>query len=194
MMGLDAESLLRTYGYWAVAFGTFFEGETILFAGVWAAQIGYLDVRGVAAAAVAGSFAGDQLYYVLGKSFGRTWLQRWPAAERSSRRVFALLDKHQSIFILAFRFLYGLRTIAPFVLGTSGVSARRFVPLNFAGAVLWSCTLAFGGMALADVGRRVWKALPGMHAKVIATSVVIPLLVALWILRRGRLGAGPRAT
>jgi membrane protein DedA with SNARE-associated domain len=39
---------------------------------------------------------------------------------------------------LSFRFLYGLRTVVPFVIGMSTVSTKRFVLLNIVGAIVWA--------------------------------------------------------
>lgn len=185
-MGIDWAAWLSTYGYWAIAIGTFLEGETILLAGAWAAHHGLLDIRGVAAAAVCGSFCGDQLYFLLGRIFGTRLLRHWPAAQRGHERVFRLLQRHQSAFILAFRFLYGLRTVAPFVLGASRLPARRFVPLNFLGATLWSCTIAFGGLAIGDALHRFAQGLHGPHAQVLAVSVLLPVALAVGIWWTGR--------
>lgn len=47
--------------------------------------------------------------------------------------------------ILGFRFLYGLRTVTPFVLGRSGVSPGYFFLLNTLSALVWSVGVGIGG-------------------------------------------------
>jgi len=47
--------------------------------------------------------------------------------------------------ILSFRFLYGLRTVAPFVIGMSPVSVKKFILLNAAGALVWAVAVASDG-------------------------------------------------
>jgi len=47
--------------------------------------------------------------------------------------------------ILSFRFLYGLRTVAPFVIGMSPVSVKKFISLNAAGALVWAVAVGSGG-------------------------------------------------
>ena len=138
---------LGAYGVWAVLIGTFLEGESILVAGAIAARHGYLSITQVLLAALVGSFIGDQLYFFLGRIYGRKILLRKPKWKNRVAQVHRLLDRYHATFILGFRFLYGLRTVAPFVLGTSSLSASRFVPLNFLGALLWSLTV--GGMGYA---------------------------------------------
>ena len=138
------ESLVATYGYAAVLIGTFLEGETVLVLGGFAAHRGYLDLPWVVAAAFAGTVAGDQLYFYLGRLHGRSWLARRPAWQRESERVLALLHRHQTLVILGFRFLYGVRTVSPFVIGMSRVSPLRFTILNAVGAAVWA--VAIGGL------------------------------------------------
>lgn len=142
---------LTTYGVWAVLIGTFLEGESILVAGAIAAHHGYMDIRLVLLAALIGSFVGDQLYFFLGRIYGRKFLLSRPKWSGRVEKVHRLLGRYHAAFILGFRFLYGLRTVAPFVLGTSTISAKRFVPLNFLGALLWSLTIGGMGYAIGQI-------------------------------------------
>jgi membrane protein DedA with SNARE-associated domain len=56
-----------------------------------------------------------------------------------------LLDKHQIWLILGFRFLYGLRTVAPFIIGASRISPFRFLILNILGASIWALVIGILG-------------------------------------------------
>lgn len=141
------ETLIRTYGYWAVLVGTFLEGETILVLGGLSAHLGYLKLSWVIAAAFCGTLAGDQLYFFLGRRHGRSWLERRPSWRARVAKVTALLERHQTWLTLGFRFLYGLRTVTPFAIGLSGVSAVRFALLNAIGALAWATAIAVLGYA-----------------------------------------------
>lgn len=198
-MNHDAwEYWLSTYGVWAVLLGTFLEGESILVAGAIAARHGYMSITSVLVAALVGSFVGDQLYFFLGRIYGRKFLLQRPKWQGRVARVHRLLDKYHAAFILGFRFLYGLRSIAPFVLGTSSVAASRFVPLNFLGALVWSLTVGGMGYALGqmsftalitgDNGDRPWYVVAGIAACVVAAAVLI--VRRLPIGRRGKAAAG----
>ena len=56
-----------------------------------------------------------------------------------------MMNRFQTPLILSFRFLYGLRTVAPFVIGMSSVSVKKFILLNAAGALVWAAAVASGG-------------------------------------------------
>jgi len=142
---MTLESLVASYGYLAVLLGTFLEGETILVLAGFAAHRGYLQLPWVMAAAFAGTLAGDQLYFYLGRLRGKSLLAKRPHWQRKSERVLALLDRHQTLVILGFRFTYGIRTVAPFVIGMSRVSPLRFAVLNGLGAAVWAIAIGWLG-------------------------------------------------
>ena len=56
-----------------------------------------------------------------------------------------MLDRHQVLLILGFRFLYGLRVVTPIVLGASRIAPVRFLVLNMAGALAWSLVIGVMG-------------------------------------------------
>lgn len=141
---MNFQELVSTYGYAAVVLGTFFEGETILVLAGFAAQRGYLELHWVAAAAFAGTLSGNLLYFCLGRYRGHAVLARRPAWQRKTRRVLELLDAHPAAAIIGFRFLYGIRTVAPFAMGLTRVSAVKFVALDSIGIALWAA--AVGGL------------------------------------------------
>lgn len=146
---MDLKSLIESYGYAAILIGTFLEGETILVLAGMAAHQGYLDLSWVILAAFTGSLSGDQLFYYLGRKHSQAVLVRRPTWKKKIQTVYRMLSRFQNLLILSFRFLYGLRTVTPFVIGMSPVSIKKFIILNAAGALVWaivvgSCGYIFG--------------------------------------------------
>ena len=141
---MPLEELIVQYGYLALFIGTFLEGETILLIAGYLAQDGFLDLPLVILSAFLGTFAGDQTFFFLGRYKGVDFLAKRPAWKRNTARAFALLTRHQVAVILGFRFLYGIRNVTPFVIGSSGLHPLRFFVLNFLGAATWA--VAFGSI------------------------------------------------
>ena len=56
-----------------------------------------------------------------------------------------MLNKHQVLLILGFRFLYGLRTVTPIALGASRIAPLRFLILNILGALTWTIVIGVMG-------------------------------------------------
>lgn len=145
------ETLIATYGYAAILVGTFFEGETVLVLGGFAAHRGYLGLIGVITAGFFGTLCGDQLYFYLGRAQGTKVLERRPHWRAKSTRVFSMLQRHRLLIILTFRFLYGLRTVIPFILGASGIHPFLFLFLNALGALLWAVSVGASGYLFGHV-------------------------------------------
>lgn len=139
------ETVLNTYGYPLILIGTFLEGETILLLGGVSAHMGYLSIGWVITCGFAGTLFGDQLYFYLGRRHGTNFLEKRPAWHSRAQRVHRILERHPVLLILGFRFLYGLRTVTPFVVGTSKVSWPVFSLLNFIGAMLWALAVGLAG-------------------------------------------------
>jgi len=132
------EQLIAHYGYLALLFGTFLEGETIVVVAGFAAHQGYLKLGWVMLAAFIGSLSGDQFYFFVGRLKGRPFLERRRAWQPQVKKVERLLDRYGTWLVVGFRFMYGLRTVTPFVIGLSGFRSSRFFVLNAIGALVWS--------------------------------------------------------
>ncbi len=142
------EQMVAQYGYLAIFAGTFLEGETILILGGLAAQQGLLELPWVMATAGLGSLLGDQLAFFIGWRWGGPILARFPAWQARVARIQAKAARFLDLWMLSFRFFYGLRNLTPFVLASSRVSPYRFGSLNALGAAIWAVAGAWGGYAL----------------------------------------------
>ncbi|MGD8263555.1 MAG: DedA family protein, partial [Desulfobacterales bacterium] len=142
---MDLQSIIENYGYAAILIGTFLEGETILVLAGLAAHQGYLVLTWVILAAFLGSLCGDQLFFYLGRKHSQAVLSRRPTWKQKAEKIHKMMNRFQTPMILFFRFLYGLRTVAPFVIGMSSVSFKKFILLNAAGALVWAVAVASGG-------------------------------------------------
>ncbi len=141
------EYWITAYGYWVVLFGTILEGETIVLIAGYLAHQGYLDLAMVIGMAATGAIIGDHAYFLLGKWKGEQFLQRHPGWRRRGTNVLARLERHQIKVMLGFRYLYGLRTITPFMMGMTGVSLLRFSIFNISGSVVWAVVISVLGYA-----------------------------------------------
>jgi membrane protein DedA with SNARE-associated domain len=179
-------NLIEQYGYVVVLVGTFFEGETALVLGGFAAHQGHLALPGVMLVAFIGSYAGDQLWFFLARRHGRAWLARRPAIAAKVEGVHRKLGRNIDFFVLSFRFLYGIRSVGPMAIAMSGYPPRRFMVLNCIAAAIWAIAVGWAGylfgsafeLMLGDVKSVQLKILGGLAAAVTAA------LVGHWIYRR----------
>lgn len=177
--------LIEQYGYFAVAIGCFFEGETSILLGVFAAHREMLTVEGVAIAAIVGTVIGDNLFFHIGRRMGRPALDRRPDWRDKAARVERLVERYGAPVMIGFRFLYGLRYVTPFVLGSIGISPWRFFFLAAIGTLLWVGLVTFIGVYLASA---VGKALAHIQnvEQVLVVVVLAAGLIGYLIYRRRR--------
>jgi membrane protein DedA with SNARE-associated domain len=181
---MNLEQLINTYGYAAIFVGTCLEGETILVLGGIAAKLGYLELPWVILCAFAGTILADQSIFFLGRYKGQAVLNKWPAWQARTNKVRRHVKRHRIAIILGFRFLYGLRTVTPFVLGMSRVPAAEFVVLNIIAAGLWASLIGVAGYVFGDALELILGDI--RHYQMELMGGIALLAVAIWIVSRIR--------
>ena len=195
---MDINELIAHNGTWfyLIAFvWTFLEGETIvLFSGFAAAQ-GLLNPFMLLVAAWLGSFAGDQVYFWIGRHFGQAILHRFPRWRYGVDAALRWLERYNTGFILSFRFIYGVRNLSSFAMGLSAIRWQRFLSLNLLAAGLWATSFIVVGYFLGHAFRAVLGHLVRSFSLVmlgafIAFAVAVSLAHRLQRRRQLRVPAG----
>lgn len=190
---MTLESIIQSYGYWAILVGTFLEGETILVLGGVAAFQGLLSLPWVILAAFTGSLCGDQLFFFLGRRYSLAILARRPTWKNRVAKAERLLNRFRTPLILIFRFLYGLRTVTPFVIGMGTVPTRTFVPLNAIGALVWAVAVGVLSYAFGSIVETVIGNIKHYQIEVFGGIAAIGLCIwAVYFYRRRRRRSTPR--
>ena len=130
--------LIAQVGPAAVFVGAGFEGHTAVIAGGVLAHQKLMSVWVSWACACAGSWAVDQTLFVLGRRGRESRFVQRSAAVPAFGKALRFIERYPVGYILAFRFLYGLRMVSPVAIGVSQLSARLFLILNLLGAALWA--------------------------------------------------------
>jgi len=179
--------IIEQYGYLALFIGTFLEGETILLLAGFAAQSPefHLDLRYVILSAFAGSLAGDQTAFFIGRHFGRRLMEKSEKWRARTERVHAMLKKYHEILILSFRFFYGLRNLTPFVLGSADIPIRKFFVLNAIGAAIWAMAFALTGYAFGSLLENVLTRIIDNvhHAELAVLGLAALAIVVVWVVK-----------
>jgi membrane protein DedA with SNARE-associated domain len=173
---MTLEHLISAYGYFSILVGTFLEGETILLLGGFAAHQGYLDLPLVILSAFAGTLSGDQLYFFLGRKYGVGLLARFPSWQARADKANKLLLKFQTWLMLGFRFMYGFRTVTPFVIGMSTIPAKRFLFFNAVGALAWAVVVGTGGYLLGKAFEGLLGDVKKYEAEILGALIILGIL------------------
>ncbi|MDQ0839288.1 DedA family protein [Sphingomonas faeni] len=190
---MSIESFIVRYGLAAIFLGAAIEGETSVVTGGLLAHQHLLPLWGSAAAAVTGSFAADQLFFFAGRRYRDTKRVRQIAGKPAFAKALDTLERHPTVFILGFRFLYGLRTISPIAIGTSHVPVRTFMVLNAISALVWGVGFTAIGYVFGDgLIEMVDGIIPKQKLAEVAILVVVAALMISGV-RYGRVRLARRA-
>ncbi|HVH53486.1 MAG TPA: DedA family protein [Actinomycetota bacterium] len=193
--------LLRPYlsapwGYVIVGAATFLEnsvgagvivpGETLVIIGGFYARLGELSLPWVAVAACVGAILGDNVGYLIGRRFGRGFV------ERHGRRLLITPERleradeyyrsHGGKTVFLGRFIPFVRSIGFILAGMAHMRWRRFLLYDVAGSVVWGIGNTVLGYVIGASYER-WK---GYLTPVGLAVLVLLLAFILWTRWRGR--------
>ena len=92
------------------------------------------------------------------------------------------IRKHPDIWVLSFRFVYGLRTVMPVAIGLSGYPPGRYLLLNGIGAAIWAIALATAAYHFGAVLEGLLGSVKKYELWVLGALLVLGL--GLWARRR----------
>ncbi len=174
---------MNEYGDWfyiGIFVWTFFEGETIVIFGGYAAHHGIVDPIKLLFVAWFGTFFGDQVWFLLGRRYGEALLKRFPTWRPKVDIALDLLYEFKTAFILSFRFIYGVRNVSSFAVGLSEISWLRFSITNFIAAGVWAASFVAAGYFFGQVS----EAALGKGAKAFGLGALLVFIVVVWLLLR----------
>lgn len=142
-------NLLHKYKYWIVILGALLEGEMVLLLAGGAAFHGYMNVHMVMLISFLGALFHDNLLFFIGRTFGKRLLNFSPSWHKRISKVSDLIHKYDNLFIMSFRFVYGLRTVTPIIVGNSRIEWKRYALLVSVSALIWAVVVAYLGYTFA---------------------------------------------
>lgn len=172
-------NILSECGYAAVSIGTFVEGEAVLLSAGALAHAGFLSLPLVVLAAALGSFAWGQTWFRFGSVSGRALIARRPAWHARVALLERWLARHERWVLLFGRFIFGMGTLLPAMVGASGYAWRRFVLIDGIGALIWAASFGCAGFAGA-AGVRHLLGHPIAWSSFVVTAAA--LAVVFWLL------------
>jgi len=186
---MTIEAIITLYGYPALLVGCLLEGGTVVVVAGALAHNGYLRLEWVIGITFCCAFGADQFFFQVGKRKGSSFLDKRPRWQPRVEWVRRFLVSYQVVAILGFRFIYGMRTITPIVIGASGFPTRRFLPLNLCGTLLWAATISaigyFFGHLMETILTSVKHYRIAIALLIVAAALLIWLSIRLWRRRPG---------
>lgn len=181
--------LIAQYGLLAVFVGCLAEGETAALLGGLFAHQRVFALWQTALVAFCGATLGDTGFFLIGRHLSRhPWVLRLRQRPEFSRAQ-QVVQRHPNLFVLANRYVYGMRLIGGVAAGLAEIRPARFMLLNAASALVWALLFStlgylFGLGAEEFLGRALH-----MHQRLwLALAVVLVMGAFAWFtrLRRAR--------
>lgn len=191
-VAMTPELLLQKFGYVAVFFGTFLEGETILVMAGFFAERGHLDVYLVALTAFFGAYLGHVFWFWLGRTQGVRILDRFPRMKRHFGRGIRIFERYGAPAIFITQWLYGLRVTCAVIIGISRISTIRFLIYEAVTCAVWALAITFLGYYFGRAVESVLGRAAHIEKYGLIALLVIGLAVWGWHQWKERRDAGGR--
>lgn len=141
--------LLLTYKYWIVIGGALLEGETLLLLAGGSAYHGHINLYLVVLIAFLGAVIHDHVLFFVGRYAEEKIISKFPKIDSKVQKISQLFERYENWFILGFRFVYGIRTITPIILGTTHIKLKKYSLMTVIAALLWAASIAYIGYSCA---------------------------------------------
>jgi len=129
---------LSRWGYFAILFAAFWEGEAVLITAGTLCGAGLLDWRLTILAAAIGGSAGDQIYFYAAHERAARAIKKSKRLSKWYPKVSKFVLRHGTIAVLLSRFAAGLRITIPLVCATAGMPAKKYSLLNLVSGFAWA--------------------------------------------------------
>lgn len=136
------------------AFIPFITGDSLIFAaGVLAATSDSIEIRTLTIGVGLAAFVGDQTGFVLGRHFGRPYLDK-----REGPKLKSAIAKSEKFYhqlgwwaVVVSRFMPWARVLVPAIAGIARMNYYKFLGANFVGAISWGVGLTLAGYYAATI-------------------------------------------
>ena len=124
-------------------------GETVVIVGGVIAGQGEISLIVLIGIVWSAAILGDTTSFFIGRRLGRDFIvkhgPRIKIDEKRLEQVESYFERHGGKTILIGRFIGLVRALAPFVVGSSGLAYRSFIPYSIIGCGLWATTFCVLG-------------------------------------------------
>ena len=137
-----------------IMLGFFLPGDSLLFsAGLVAMSNKSIDIALLCLVVFLGAFIGDQTGYVIGRKYGRPYIEK-----KNSPRLNGMILRAEKFYeqsgwwaVVAARYFPWIRTFVPPIAGAAKMRYYSFLSANAVGALLWSVLITLAGYYSATI-------------------------------------------
>jgi len=133
----DILTSLSTYGYVILAFYSFGGGMVALIGAGILSSMGKMDINTSIAVATLFNFIGDSVLFYLAQTNKKEVMGYMQKHKRKIAYTNLLMRKYGWLVVFLQKYIYGVKTLVPIVMGLTRYPFRKFVLLNLFASILW---------------------------------------------------------
>ncbi len=135
---------LALYGYIILAFYSFGGGMLALAGAGILSALGKMDIGLSILVATVANFVGDTFLFYLAQTNKKEVLKYLRKHRRKIAYTNLLMRKYGWMAVFLQKYIYGVKTLVPIVMGLSRYDFKKFVVLNFFASILWGLVVGLG--------------------------------------------------
>ncbi len=133
----DILTSLSTYGYIILAFYSFGGGMVALIGAGILSSMGKMDISTSIFVATVANFIGDSVLFYLSQTNKKEVMGYMQKHKRKIAYTNLLMRKYGWLAVFLQKYIYGVKTLVPIVMGLTKYDFRKFVTLNFFASIVW---------------------------------------------------------
>ena len=133
----DILASLSIYGYIILAFYSFGGGMVALVGAGILASLGKMDITTAILIATVFNFIGDSVLFYLSQTNKKEVMGYMKKHKRKIAYTNLLMRKYGWMAVFLQKYIYGVKTLVPIVMGLTKYDFKKFVILNFFAAIVW---------------------------------------------------------
>lgn len=145
------EQFIHDWGYLALFLYSFGGGMLgLAIAGVFAST-GELNISYVLIIATVSNFIGDQFLFTIArnnKEYAKKMMQKH---KRKIALSHLMMRKYGSWAVIFQKYIYGIKTLIPLIIGITKFDSKKFLFLNFLAAIIWGIVVGLGSYFLGNI-------------------------------------------
>ena len=149
------ESIIQDWGYLALAMYSFGGGMLGLAVAAIFSFTGELNIYYVIIVAFISNFVGDQFLFTIARNNKEQAKEMMKKHESKIQIAHNMMTKYGWLTIIFQKYIYGIKTLIPLIIGITQYDKTKFMIFNLIGAIIWSIvvglTAYFMGQIVIDI-------------------------------------------
>ena len=147
---------LATYGYIVLAIYSFGGGMLALAGAGILSALGKMDIALSIIIATISNFAGDTFLFYLSQINKKEVLKYLKKHRRKIAYTNLLMRRYGWMAVFIQKYIYGVKTLVPIVMGLSKYDFKKFVILNLFASILWGVVVGLGSYFFSSIAREIF--------------------------------------